>query len=79
MKTARIIRLIAVAFCLCLLPSCALLGSLLKIPASILQTAGRTVGLGLTDDAPQPYQDDAAIDKPESIKDAALERNKAAE
>ena len=65
------IRLLLIAFCFCLLPSCALLESLLKIPTSILSTAGRTVGIGLTDDAPQP---EAASEQEATIEEAAAER-----
>ena len=50
-------RLILIAFCFSLLPSCALITSILKIPGSILKTAGRTVGIGLTDTAPEPIKD----------------------
>lgn len=43
---------------LAVIPSCGLIGSILKIPGSILKTAGRTVGVSrLTDDKPQPEQD----------------------
>lgn len=46
---------ITASLTLLLLPSCSLLGSALKIPASVAQTLGRTVGVsGLTDEAPQP-------------------------
>ncbi|BDS07706.1 hypothetical protein NT6N_27460 [Oceaniferula spumae] len=56
----RTICLLSSAVMLSLLPSCALVGSLLKIPGSILKTAGRTVGVSnLTDEAPQPELDEA--------------------
>ncbi len=49
---------IAAATCLTTLSSCSLLGSLLKIPTSVLSTVGRTVGVsGLTDEAPNPIKD----------------------
>ncbi len=57
----KAIRLITVAFCLSLLSSCALIGSILKIPVSILSTVGRTVGVvHLTDDKAQPVEDHAS-------------------
>lgn len=74
----KAIRLILIAFCFTLLPSCQLLGSLLKIPASILQTAGRTVGFGLTDDAPQPIAPEATPTN-ESIEEAASKREASSE
>lgn len=43
------------ALLICSLSSCSLIGSLLRIPASLLQSVGRTVGVGgLTDEAPSP-------------------------
>ena len=61
MKTVQVIRILFVAFCLSLMPSCGLFNSILKIPGSIVKTAGRTVGMSrLTDDAPQPVEREAA-------------------
>ena len=69
MKSVQVIRILSVAFCLCLLPSCGLVNSILKIPGSIVKTAGRTVGLsGLTDDAPQPVERKAAGESVEFVK-----------
>ena len=69
MKTVPVIRILSVAFCLCLLPSCSLVSSILKIPGSIVKTAGRTVGLSnLTDDAPQPVEREIAGESVESVK-----------
>ena len=69
MKTVQVIRILFVAFCLCLLSSCGLVNSILKIPGSIVKTATRTVGLSnLTDDAPQPVEREAAGKSVESFK-----------
>ena len=69
----KIIRLLTVAFCLCLLPSCSLLGSLLKIPVSVLKTVGRTAGLSrLSDEKAQPIEDEAienATQKEEAVSE----------
>ena len=53
----RSITLICAAAMLSMTSSCSLFSSLLKIPAGILTAAGRTAGLGLTDEKPQPEQD----------------------
>lgn len=54
---------IAAAICLTTLSSCSLLGSILKIPTSVLSTVGRTVGVsGLTDEAPDPIKDQMTDD-----------------
>ena len=71
MKTVQVIRILSVVFCLCLLPSCGLVNSILKIPGSIVKTAGRTVGMSrLTDDAPQPVEREAAGKSVEPVKAA---------
>ncbi len=76
MKNTRFFRLLAVASCFCLLPSCGLVSSVLKIPVGLLKTVTRTVGLGLTDDAPQPYTESqaAAKKKADNIEHAASQR-----
>ena len=71
----KIIRLLLIASCFALLPSCSVLGSLLKIPTSILKTAGRTVGFGLTDDAAQPVTEESS----ETIEKAAAQRKQVSE
>lgn len=54
----RSICLLITAAMLALTPSCTLLGSILKIPASIVKMATRTVGLTrLSDEAAQPETD----------------------
>lgn len=73
MKT---IRLIIIALCFGLLPSCALIGSILKIPVSLIKSVGRTAGIGnLTDDAPQPVNEEAT----KTIEEAASERDASSE
>ncbi len=52
----RSITMIISAAILSMISSCGLINSVLKIPAGILQAAGRTAGLGLTDAKPQPIQ-----------------------
>jgi len=83
MKTVQVIRILSVAFCLCLLPSCTLIGSLLKIPVGILKTIGRTAGVSsLTDNAPQPVEREAAgksVESVETLEQVASERNQASE
>ena len=69
----KAIRLILIAFCFSLLPSCSLLGSLLKVPASLLKAVSRTAGIGLTDDAPQPVTLEST-ETTESIEEAASKR-----
>jgi len=59
------IRLIIAALAISSLSSCALIGSILKIPGSILKTVGRTVGLGLTDEAPSPIEESPIIEAPQ--------------
>lgn len=63
-----IARYFVICLILSLLPSCALVQSVLKIPASILKTAGRTVGVSrLTDEAPKPvteHQEMPVANKP---------------
>lgn len=55
----KMTRFLIAAFALSSLSSCGLIGSVLKIPASILKTAGRTVGVsGLTDAPAQPVTDE---------------------
>jgi len=59
------IGLIASAIFLTSLSSCSLLGSVLKLPASVLRTVGRTVGVsGLTDEAPAPIDESTTIEAP---------------
>ncbi len=74
----KAIRLILIALCFSLLPSCSLLSSILKVPASILQAVGRTAGIGLTDDAPQPIAPEASPTN-ESIEEAASKREASSE
>ena len=71
-------RIIIVAFCLSLLSSCGLINSLLKIPVGLLKAVGRTAGMGLTDDAPQPVKE-GEVKKIETIEDAAQQRETASE
>ncbi len=52
----KAIRLTAAALFLSLLASCSLLNSLLSIPTSLLKVVGRTAGIGLTDEAPDPVK-----------------------
>ena len=53
-------RALAILGCLFLLPSCKIINSLVKLPANIIKTAGRTVGLSnLTDQAAQPIRSEA--------------------
>jgi len=56
-------RLIVISLLLCSLSSCSLIGSALKLPGQILQPIGRTIGLGLTDEAPQPYDDSSLLEE----------------
>lgn len=57
------IFLLATAGLFCSLSSCSLVGSALKLPASLLQSVGRTVGVsGLTDEAPDPVEETEAIE-----------------
>ncbi|MEJ6573277.1 MAG: hypothetical protein QNL01_00465 [Akkermansiaceae bacterium] len=65
------IRLILIACCFSLLSSCSLLTSLLKVPASLLKAVGRTAGIGLTDDAPEPVKEGGNTD---TIESAAQKR-----
>lgn len=74
----KAIRLILIAFCFILLPSCQLLGSLLKVPASLLQAVGRTAGISLTDEAPQPVKE-GEVENTETIESAAQKRQAASE
>jgi len=57
-------RLIVISLLLCSLSSCSLLGTVLKLPGQILKPVGRTIGLGLTDEAPQPYDDSSLLEEP---------------
>lgn len=53
-----IVRNLLVSLLLLLLPSCGLIKSVLKIPVSVLKTAGRTVGVSNLTDAPaEPVTD----------------------
>jgi len=57
----RSICLLLTAAMLALLPSCSLLGSILKLPASAIKMVTRTAGLNLlTDEAPQPETENDA-------------------
>ncbi|MGB1874088.1 MAG: hypothetical protein ACPHNY_03780 [Akkermansiaceae bacterium] len=57
LPAACIIRLSIVLSCLCLLPSCKLVRSVAKIPASIIKTTGRTLGVSnLTDHSPRSIE-----------------------
>lgn len=47
-------RLIIAALLLSLLSSCSLLNSILQVPNGLLKAVGRTAGIGLTDEAPDP-------------------------
>jgi len=49
-------RLIIAALFLSLLSSCSLLNSILRVPAGLLKAVGRTAGIGLTDEAPDPVE-----------------------
>lgn len=68
-------RLLLVVICFSFLPSCSLLSSALKIPGSILKAAGRTAGIGLTDDASKPVTPEVV----KTIEDEAAARKAAAE
>ncbi|NWK57520.1 hypothetical protein HW115_18020 [Verrucomicrobiaceae bacterium N1E253] len=64
MKT---LRLFTAAALLCTLPSCSLIGSILKLPASLMRSIGRTAGVSsLTDEAPSPVVESPAIPAPDS-------------
>lgn len=52
----RSISLILTAAMLSVIPSCGLLNSAVQLPTSLLQSVGRTAGIGLTDTKPQPVQ-----------------------
>jgi|GEM_PF-2953890 len=60
------IHLILAALIISSLTSCSLIGSILKIPGGILKTVGRTVGLGLTDEAPSPIEESPIIEAPQT-------------
>ena len=50
-------RLIVLLFCVGLLPSCKLIGSIVKIPVDVVKSVGKTAGItNLTDEAPQPVK-----------------------
>ena len=77
-RVACIIRLMAVFSCLCLLPSCKLVRSVAKIPASIIKTTGRTLGVSnLTDHSPRSIEaaasarENGATQAPGTVMDAA--------
>lgn len=57
MKIKQATFVLTVALCPCLLSSCGLVKSLVKIPAGIVKTAVRTAGVNnLTDNTPQPAE-----------------------
>ncbi len=58
------IRLIIAAFIMASLTSGSLIGSLLKIPSSLLKSVGRTAGMGLTDEAPSPIEESPVVESP---------------
>ena len=66
MKRIHILALAAIAMSL---PSCALIGSVLKLPGSILQTAARTVGMPVNhieeeqDPTPETLQEDGTMQR----------------
>jgi len=49
-------RLIIAALFLSLLSSCSLLNSILQAPVGLLRAVGRTAGISLTDEAPDPVK-----------------------
>ena len=60
------IRLILAALIISSLTSCSLISSILKIPGSLLKSVGRTVGVGLTDEAPSPIEESPIIEAPQT-------------
>lgn len=54
----RSISLLLAAASLSMISSCGLINSALKVPAGLLKSVGRTAGIGLTDDKPQPIHDE---------------------
>lgn len=72
---ARAVQILTLCCCVCLLPSCKLINSVVKIPASIVKSVGRTVGVtNLTDHEYRAPQSDGAEEK-KSIEAEAAKRN----
>ena len=57
-------RIIAAALFLCSLSSCKTIGPLFKVPGQLITAVGGGLGMNLTDEAPQPYDDSSPIEKP---------------
>ena len=57
-------RLITAALFLCSLSACQYVAPILKLPGQAITAGSRAVGMGLTDEAPQPYDDESAIEEP---------------
>ena len=84
--TARALQMLTLCCCVCLLPSCKLVSSIVKIPASIVKSVGRTVGVtNLTDhqyQAPESKTDGVQVERSieaEAAKRKAEALNQAAE
>lgn len=54
---------IIAALLLCSLSSCKAIGPLFKVPGQLLTAVGGGLGM-LTDEAPQPYEDESPIEAP---------------
>ncbi len=54
----KLARNLLICSMLMMLPSCSLIGGLLKLPFNILKGAGSMVGVGLTDAPAQPVTDE---------------------
>ena len=75
-NAARAVQILTLSCCVCLLPSCKLVNSVVKIPASIVKSVGRTVGVtNLSDHEYQAPDSDAHGGKVErSIEAEAAKR-----
>lgn len=66
------LHLALLLFCVCLLPSCKLIGSIVKIPVDVVKSVAGTAGIGnLTDDAPQPVKR-SGLDSQDTVEGDAL-------
>ena len=71
------IRLILIAVLLSSLSSCGLIGSILKIPASLIKSVGRAVGVGgLTDESADPIKTSPVIEAPAHHKPSPADDKK---
>lgn len=57
-------RLIVATLFLCSLSACQYVAPILKLPGQAIKAGGRAVGMGLTDEAPQPYDDEPCLEEP---------------